>query len=330
MPPNPEFIFGTFNAYQRSAALRGAIELDLFTAIGAGAATAEALAERCQASLRGVRILCDFLVVIGLLAKDGSRYSLTPETALFLDRRSPAYLGSAVTFLHSPVLTDGFRDVAAVVRKGGTLLGKAGTMEPDHPIWVEFARAMAPMMGPASEAIAGLVGAGPWKVLDIAAGHGLFGLAVAKRHPQTEVAAVDWPNVLALAEENARAAGAGARFRKLAGSAFQVDYGSGYDLALVANFFHHFDEAACVALARRIHQALQPGGRLVTLEFIPNQDRVSPPQPAAFALMMLGTTEAGDSYTFPEYDRIFRAAGFGASELHELAVSPERVIITAR
>src|SRR2546422_9948489 len=157
--PSPERFFEVMNAYQQTAALKAAIELDLFTAIGEGAETAPALAQRCRASERGTRILCDFLVAIGFLSKDGSRYSLTADSAMFLDRRSPACIASAAGFLGSPLLTEGFKDVAAAVRKGGTVISEEGTLAPEHPIWVEFARHMAPMMALPAELIAKLVGA---------------------------------------------------------------------------------------------------------------------------------------------------------------------------
>ena len=141
-PPSPELIFDTLNAYQQTAALRGAIELDLFTAIGEGAATAADLARKLKVSERGARILSDYLVVIRLLTKHGDRYGLTPDSAAFLDRRSPACMCSVVTFLNSPMLTDNFRDIASVVRKGGATHTEEGTMAPEHPVWVDFARAM--------------------------------------------------------------------------------------------------------------------------------------------------------------------------------------------
>jgi len=140
-PPSPELIFDTLNAYQRTAALKGAIQLDVFTAIGEGNVTANAIAARCKTSERGMRILCDFLVIMGFLTKRGSNYGLTPDSALFLDRRSHAYLGTAEKFLTSPMLTDGFKDVAAIVRKGGEIMSAHGTMDPNHPIWVDFAHA---------------------------------------------------------------------------------------------------------------------------------------------------------------------------------------------
>src|ERR1700674_2358439 len=98
-PVSPEFIFETIHGYQRTAAIKGGIDLDLFTAIGEGNSSAAAIAKRCHASERGIRILADFLVVSRLLTKSGSTYGLTPDSAAFLDRRSPAYMGSVTKFL---------------------------------------------------------------------------------------------------------------------------------------------------------------------------------------------------------------------------------------
>jgi len=132
-----------------------------------------------------MRILCDYLCIMGFLAKDGGRYSLTQNSAVFLDKRSPAYLGGAIEFLLSPMLTDGFKDLAAAVRKGGAVISEEGLVAPEHP-WVKFARAMAPMP---SQLMAKLVDEKAdrnLKILDIAAGHGLCGIAFAKNNPQAE------------------------------------------------------------------------------------------------------------------------------------------------
>src|ERR1700730_9707076 len=109
-PPSPDQFLSTLTGYQRSAALQGALDLDLFSAIGAGRETAAALAERCRASERGTRILCDYLTVAGLLTKDGARYALTADSAVFLDGRSPACVASAADFVHAPELRDAFAD----------------------------------------------------------------------------------------------------------------------------------------------------------------------------------------------------------------------------
>src|SRR5712692_6858256 len=188
--PTPEIIFNTFNAYQRTAALKSAIELDLFTAIGEGATTAKALAERCQASERGVRILCDYLTIHGLLTKEGNRYGLTLDSATFLDRRSPACMAGAAKFLTSPALMDNFKDLTATVRRGGFGIQPDGSFGDGNAAWVEFARSMVPIVIGAAGDIVELLGnpnGARWKVLDIAAGHGMFGITLAKRHPNAEI-----------------------------------------------------------------------------------------------------------------------------------------------
>jgi 2-polyprenyl-3-methyl-5-hydroxy-6-metoxy-1,4-benzoquinol methylase len=280
-----------------------------------------------------MRILCDYLTIIGFLTKEGGRYGLTQDSAFFLDRRSQAYMGGMTEFLLSPMLIRGFEDVAAAVRNGGTVMSEGGTVAPENPVWVKFARAMAPMMAMPAQQIAGLVNGGEsqkLKVLDIAAGHGLFGIAIAQQNPRAEVVALDWPNVLEVAKENARGAGVGERYSTIEGSAFEVDYGGGYDIALLTNFLHHFDPPTCEGLLRKVHASLAEGGRAVTLEMVPNEDRVSPPIPASFSMMMLGGTPSGDAYTFPELERMFRNAGFSHSELRQLQATPEQVIISRK
>jgi ubiquinone/menaquinone biosynthesis C-methylase UbiE len=329
--PTPQLFFQTANAYQRTEALKAAIELEVFTAIGEGKSTVIEIAERSSASERGMRILCDFLCLMGFLTKDGRSYRLTPESALFLDKRSSAYVGNSLEFLLSPMLTDGFKDLAGAVRKGGTVASEEGTIAPYHPIWVKFACAMTGMMAMPAQLMANLVDEKAdrkLKVLDIAAGHGLYGIAFANRNPQTEVVAVDWPNVLEVARENAGKAGIGDRYQTIAGSAFDVDYGTGYDLVLLTNFLHHFDPATCERLLRKVHTALTDGGRAVILEFVPNEDRISPPETAAFGIVMLGSTPAGDAYTFKELERMCSAAGFARSEIHQLPPSIQQAVIS--
>jgi predicted nicotinamide N-methyase len=328
--PSPALLFDTINAYQRTEAIKAAIELALFTAISEGNTNAKEISAAIGASERGTRILCDYLVIYGFLTKQDSNYTLTKDSAVFLDKRSPAYMGTVIDFMLSPMLTDNFKDLAAVVKRGGSS-PDAPTVAPEHPIWVKFARAMAPMMAMASQQLAPLVDPEAnqkLKILDIAAGHGLYGIAFAKRNPEAEITAVDWANVLEAAKENAQAAGIADRYHTKPGSAFEVDYGIGYDIVLLTNFLHHFDPQTCVQLLRKVHESLTVKGRAVTLEFVPNDDRITPPQAAAFSMMMLGGTPSGDAYTFAELDQMFRNAGFARSELHELPPTIQRVVIS--
>ena len=329
--PNPGIIFDNLNAYQRSAALKAAIELDVFTEIARGNRSADAIAKAVSASTRGVRILCDYLVISGFLSKDGDQYSLTVDSGMFLDRNSPAYFGSAARFLLDHRLIAPFLNLTEVVRAGKTTLPGEGTVSRDNPIWVDFAKQMAPMIFPAAAEVASLVaGDGEIRVLDIAAGHGLFGIMIAQQNAKAQITALDWPNVLAVATENAEKFGVAGRHSTLAGDAFETEYKGPYDLILVTNFFHHFDPPTCEKLMRKIVAALAPGGRCVTLDFVPNDDRVSPPVAAGFAMMMLGTTPAGDVYTFAEYETMFHNAGFASSELHVLNRAPQAAIVSRK
>lgn len=319
-PPTPERIFQALTAYQLTAAMKAAVELDIFTAVAEGHDTAAKIAERTRASERGVRILCDFLTVQQFLTKRDGSYGLAPEAQVFLVRASPAYVGGMVDFLAGPHLVGAFVGTfTESVRQGGTTMPDEGSMTAEHPMWEDFARGMAVLMTPAAEAIVQLTGAASMeacKVLDIAASHGVFGIAFAKANPRAEVYACDWRNVLPFARERARREGVADRFHEIPGSAFDVDYGADFDIVLVPNFFHHFDRPTNERLMRKIHAALKPGGRCVTLEFVPDESRVSPPQEAAFSLVMLGSTRAGDAYTFSEYRQMFAAAGFSGSEIH--------------
>ncbi len=332
-PSGLTLLFLTFTAYQRTEALKAAVELDLFTAIAEGNDTPPAIAVRCRAAERGVRMLCDGLAAAGIITKDGGRYALDPETGPLLDRRSPIYIGCAIDFMASPMVRQGFATLTEAVRKGGTAVDEQGSIAPEHPVWVDFAHAMAPVATFSAQLLAVLLDAGagkPWKVLDIAAGHGMFGITLAQHNPHARITALDWPNVLTVAVENARKIGVADRFDTIPGDAFSVGYGSGYDLILLTNILHHFDTAACEKLLRRVHAALAPGGRAVTLEFVPDASRVTPVEAAGFALTMLAMTPAGDAYTFAEYEPMFARAGFVRSELHELPPSVQRVIISYR
>lgn len=328
--PSPMRIFEAFTAYQKTAALKAAIDLDIFTHIANGATTPKQLAAQARASERGMRILCDYMAVNGFLSKNGNAYGLAPDTEAFLNRQSPAYIGSATQFLCSPDLRKHWDDLSGAVRKGGTTAKDDGTIEPENPIWVDFARGMAGLMTLGAELIAKVVGAErgeAWKVLDIAAGHGMFGVTIAKHNPKAKIVAVDWASVLQVATENAKRLGVEDRHTLLPGSAFDVDFGKDYDIVLVTNFLHHFDLPTNEKLLKKVHGALKPGGRVVILEFVPNEDRVTPAEAAAFPLVMLAGTPAGDAYTYSEYQGILRSAGFKRDEFHALPPTPNQAIV---
>jgi 2-polyprenyl-3-methyl-5-hydroxy-6-metoxy-1,4-benzoquinol methylase len=331
--PSPSLFFETMNAFQRTAALRAAVELDVFTGIADGHATSASLAAHCQASERGMRILCDYLTVLGFLRKNANAYALTDDSNVYLNRHSPTCVAAAAEFWGSRMQRENYEDLAATIRRGSVTLSAQGNTSDEHPVWVKYAHGMAPVAALTAPAVARHLGAesdAPMKVLDVAAGHGMFGIAIAEQNPNATIVALDWAPVLEVATQNAARAGVSNRYETIAGSAFDVELGCGYDLVLITNFLHHFDAATCEVFLRRVHHALKPGGRAATVEFVPNEDRVSPPPDAMFSLAMLASTPSGDAYTFAELDRMFSNAGFSWSELHRLKERSSALVISIK
>lgn len=329
----PERIVEMLQAFERTEALRTAIELGLFSALGGSVRSLPELAKSTGASERGLRALLHFLASVGLIEKTADGYRAAADAARYLDRASSEYLGDAQAFYTSPTLRDAFRGLPESVRRGGSDPASIDSMRPDHPVWPEYARAMAPLFAGAADSLARLLlrdDPAPRSVLDVAAGHGLFGIAIARRAPTSVVTALDWAAVLPAARRQAEAAGVSDRYLTRAGDAFTADLGGPHDLLLAANFLHHFDPAGIGRLLDRFAAALAPAGRIGIVEFVPNEDRVSPPAVARFGLSMVATTTTGDVYTFDELAALLVAHGFDAPTLHPLARSPERAVLARR
>jgi ubiquinone/menaquinone biosynthesis C-methylase UbiE len=322
-------VFNLAMAYQDTAALIAAVKLNIFTLIGSATVSLDDLVSSTGASRRGLRILCDYLTVLGLLKKNESLYSLAPVSRTFLDEASPFARGGIVDFVAAPEMVELLcQDPASYVRKGGSV--KLANTSPDNQVWVRYAKSMIPFAAANAKRIASHI-AGlpdpPYTVLDIAAGHGLYGIEVAKAIPEALVTAVDWAPVLTVASSNAEAAGVADRFRMLPGNAMDLEWGADFDLILLPNFLHHFDVEACTSLLRKVRVSLSPIGQAVGVEFVPNEDRVSPPMAAKFAFWMLATTPGGDAYTTSDLDQMARNAGFSGAKTYPLTPAPESMII---
>ena len=322
-------IFETLGAFRRTAALKTAIELDLFSAIGNGTATSAELAERCLASERGIRKLCNYLVGLGFIKAIDEGYVLTPGAAAFLDRRSPTWLGAPASeaIAGTPLLA-AFGALTEAVRKGSTALDGDGTFSPEHPIWVAFAQAMGVPAAVFARLLADCLSQNtepPRKILDIAGGHGLYGIEFAARDPHTEVFAVEWPQVLEVARSNAEARGVSGRFHAISGDALTVEFRGGYDLALITNFLP--DLGSTEGLLKRVHSALVDNGRVALFEMMLNEDRISPPAAVDLDLALLATTPSAETRTASDLTAALRRAGFSRVEIRDIPPAPGRIAI---
>lgn len=330
--PTPTHLFEAINAHQRSAAIRTAIELDLFSSIGAEAAAAGQIAEACKGSVRGVTTLCNCLVSLGFLEKHADVYSATMTARMFLDRRSPAYMGDIVTYLLHDSILQGFDRLTDTVRLGGDAADRA-PIAADTDVWVKFARAMAPSMALLAKLVRARINPKDLpvpRVLELAAGHGMFGIEFARGATGCEVTALDWPDVLEVARENAEQAGVLERYSLLPGDVLETEFGDGFGLVMLPNILHLFDHAECVDLLKRVHAALVPGGTVAIIDFVLNENRTSPDASVFFALMMLATTTGGTAYTASEFTGMLIEAGFNDIESQQLFPADHSLITATR
>lgn len=328
--PSPALIMSGLSAHQVTHSLIAAIDLDVFSAIENGAATVPDIAAACTASEKGIRVLCDYLCVHGYLTKTDGRYANTADSATFLVKSSPAYMGGIVEFLTSPRLLASHSDIATKVREGGCR-NHPLTDHAEEEVWERFAASMRPVIGRSASAVADLLGEDdrPLKVLDVSSSHGLFGIGVAAKHRNAHIYANDWPEVVVYSKAAAERAGIGDRYHTIPGSAFEVDYGTDFDVILVPNFLHHFGVKTCTGFLAKCRGALKPGGRVVVVEFVVEEDRLSPGWANTFAMQMLGATPEGDCYTQAELTNMLTEAGFQHIAVHAEPHAPSRIFVAS-
>ncbi len=328
----PAAIMQMFQAAHATAVLVGACELNVFAQLGNGARDAAAVAKGIGCPERSTRILLDALVALGLVGRQRETYRLAPLAEAHLVPGKPAYMGDFAGLIGPPTLWGGLGRLAEAVRAGGTVLPEHAET-PKHPFWEAFARSSAALAGPAATALEALLH--DWiasrpkvRVLDIAAGSGIYGYTLLRSHPNVELTALDWPNVLAETRKWAGRLGVDTgRVKYLEGSLFDVDYCGPYDLILLSHVYHHFEPPACRALTRKVAAALAPGGRVAVHDFLAADDN---PGAAMFSVVMLVWTRKGEAYSGDDYRAWFVEAGLKPLGVHPNPGMPTSFVIAEK
>jgi len=315
----PEQILQMGMSYTTARTLTAGLQLEVFSRLAAGPATAAEVAREAAASERGMRMLLDGLTALGLLAKGGGRYRLTPPAERYLVREGPDYLGA---FLEDDSLWQAWGQLTDAVRTGRPPRAVERQAEAER-FFPRLVRSLHVMNREPARRAAQALGAGAarrgLRVLDVACGSGVWGIAVAEADPEARVTFQDFPGVLEHTRGYARLHDVEGRCDFLPGDLKQVDFGEGrYDVALLGNIVHSEGERSARDLFRRLHRALKPQGRLVVIDLLPNEERSGPPHPVLFALNMLVNTEAGDTYTLSEYTAWLTEAGFARVETADI------------
>ena len=309
----PDHLDQMIRGYMPSRCILTALELDIFTAVGDGA-NAEQIGTKIHANARAAGMLLNALVALGLLSKSGEDYKNTAESARFFVQGSKDNHRNGL--LHTANIWHRWSTLTDVVRSGT----RVPTSRDDNPEWTRnFIAGMQRHAKDRAPLVVKALGAAPAtansnsnirRILDLGGGSGAYSIAFAKASPDTQCEILDLPEVVPLTAEYVRQAGVSAQVTLRAGDMLQDDFGSGYDLIMLNAICHMFSEEQNREIFHRAHQALAPNGRLVVQDFILNPEKTGPQHAALFSLNMLVSTEAGASYSEPEYTHWMKAAGF--------------------
>ena len=311
--------------------LDAALNYRLFDLLEQAPQTIEELAAQSGASVRGLTAILNALVGLEFLMRRGDRYALTPESSAFLVSTKPTYHGGFFRHAIRQVLPNWLHLTESVGT--GRPAVAANHQSEGQQFFAEFVEGLFPLSYQAARVLGEHLGipkaTSPVSVLDIGAGSGVWGIALAHQSPRVKVCAVDWPAVLEVTENIARRQGVGDRLRTVAGDLLEADFGTGHHVATIGHILHSEGRDRSRQLLRKTFAALEPRGTIVISEFIPNDDRKGPPMPLMFAVNMLVHSEVGDTFTFAEIAGWLREAGFTNPRRLE-APAPSPLLLATR
>jgi len=286
-PVTPERIYQFAFGYAPPLVLEAAIRHRVFDVLDSGPKSLNEIHGATGASERGLSAILNALVGLAFLAKDPQGiYSLTPESAAFLVSTKPEFQGGLIRhssehlvprWLHLNEVVATGKPVAAVNQQG-----------PGSEFFSEFVNDIFPMSFHVAQALAAHLelksAVGPVSVLDLAAGSGVWGIALAQSCDHVHVTAVDWHGVIPVTCATVARFGLTQQFSFVEGDLLQADFGK--------------------------FEALAPGGTIAVAEFLVNAERTGPLNGLFFAVNMLVNTDCGDTFSFEEIAEWLREAGF--------------------
>jgi SAM-dependent methyltransferase len=296
-------------AYAGPLILEAAIRNQVFDTLDSCPKTIEQVHASTGASVRGLTAIMNALCGLELLDKDPEGlYSLTPESSMFLVSSKPSFYGGLI--LHtSGQLIPRWLKLNEVVESGKPTVS-ANQETIGGPFFEQFVSDIFPLSYPSAQTLAIALHLSQENVLDLGAGSGVWGIALAEASPNVRVTAVDWPNVLPITETTVARFGFTDRFTFVPGDLLTADFGSGFTVATLGHILHSEGEDRSRKLLARVFEALATGGTLAIAEFLVDADRKGPITPLYFAVNMLVNTDQGNAFSFDEISAWLREAGF--------------------
>jgi SAM-dependent methyltransferase len=311
--PTPERLQQLGFAYAPPLIISAAVNNKVFDALDGGAKTLQQLQKETGGSARGLRAMMDALVGLELLKKDRqAKYSLTPESQAFLISEKP---GTLAGFFGSvlPILASRWLRLTDIVRDGRPPIAVNQETEGTE-FFSQLVETIIPMSYPGAQKLADHLKVANAKqqvrVIDLAAGSGIWGIAVAQKSPQVRVTAVDWAGMIPTTKRITEKFGVRDRFDFIEGDLSEANFGSGYDVATLGHILHSEGEERSRQLLNKTFRALKSGGTIAIAEWLVSDDRTKPLPSLMFSVQMLVNTEKGDTFSFNEIKKWLEDAGF--------------------
>ncbi len=319
-----QYAFG----YAPTLIIETALRFRLFDHLDHAPRNISELAKLTGASSRGLKAILNALVGLQLLARQDDRYSLTTESAAFLVSTRPAFHGGIFQHTSSQLLPRWMK-LPEIVGKGKPV-DQVNQESGGAEFFADFVESLFPLSYAAAQKLGEHLrlsqSTQPLQVLDLAAGSGVWGIALAQASPQVRVSAVDWPRVLEVTRKMAMKHGIADRLTTIPGDLLQVEYGNGHHFATLGHILHSEGPERSRRLLRKTFDALSPGGTIAIMEFLPNDERTGPPHALIFAVNMLVHTDSGDTFTFAEISQWLLEAGFVNPRLLEVSAQSPLVL----
>ena len=328
-PVTPERILQFAWGYVPPLVLEAAIKHRVFDVLDSGPKTVAEMKQQTGASERGLRAIMNALAGLNFLAKDANEcYSLTPESATFLVSTKPSFMGGMIRHGSEDLIPKWLKlnEVVATGKPAAAVNEEGAGSE----FFAKFVNDIFPTSYPSAKALAQHLDLqGEARVLDLAAGSGVWGIALAQSSDAVRVTAVDWPEVIPVTRKTVAKFGLAERFSFVEGDLLEADFGTGHHVATLGHILHSEGEGRSRKLLAKVFDALAPGGTIAIAEFLVNPERTAPLGSLFFAVNMLVNTENGDTYSFEEIREWLEAAGFKDARLVE-APGPSPLVLATR
>ena len=309
----PERLMELSFAYAPPLIISAGVSNKVFDSLEHGAKTSKQVAQETGASARALQILMNALVGLGLLKKHREgKYSLTPESAAFLLNDKP---GTHAGFFGTiaPQIISRWLRLSDIVREGRPAVAVNQESEGTE-FFSQLVENIIPMSYPAAQKLAEYLKLSKAKneirVLDVAAGSGIWGIALTQKSPRVRVTAVDWGGMIPTTKRITQKFGVGDRFNYVEGDILEANFGSGYDIATLGHILHSEGEERSRQLLKKTFRALKADGVIAIAEWLVNDERTEPTPALMFAVQMLVNTEKGDTFSFNEIKGWLEDAGF--------------------